>query len=261
LCQVGAWRNVSPVEFYLPQSRPRVYGLFLKQKGPGISHIQSRKEHLESAMALLQRLKVPGPPESLDAVLLRCAATQQEGGAAARQTRAGQPGSSNSRNSPPGSVPARKWQAQHKAWARKKGLTAQQLQDGYDAFKDAAGATLIDRQRESLWLKLVMLRKSRGLEWNRGLLVATVGASVTFLSVRQNLFPCVTPHMVYAILDHGRVSLAGGVTILAMQGVQLREFRIFSFGKEKCGLLRDLGGNAFTANIIAAFLIAGLRFM
>jgi hypothetical protein len=239
-----------------------VYGIFLKQEGPSQSHIQSRKEHLASALALLERLKVPGQPESLKAVLLRSNAimdriAKQCGTGAAPQT--GRPSrSSDSHDSAAGGT---KWQAQHEAWARRKGLTAKDLKEGYDAFKEATGTALIDRQREALWLKLVMLRKSKGLVWQQGLFVATVGASINFLSVQQGLFPCVTPHMAYAILDHGQVSLAGGVAILAMQGVQLREFHQFSFGREKNALLKDLGGNAFTGNIIAAFLIAGLCFM
>lgn len=248
--------------FYLPQSRPRVYGIFLKQKGPSQAHIRSRQEDLAKALDLLERLKVPGRPESLNTVLLRCAATMDhiahQFGTAAPET--GQP-SSHSSSSSHGNVAGTKWQAQHKAWARKKGLTAKELQDGYEAFKKATGSTLIDRQREALWLKLVLLRKTKALQWQQGLFIATVGASIGFLGVRQDVFPCVTPHMAYAILDHGQVSLAGGVTVLAVQGVQQREFHSFSFRKEKSALLKDLGGNAFTANIIAAFLTAGLCFM
>jgi hypothetical protein len=46
--------------------------------------------------------------------------------------------------------------------------------------------------------------------------------------------------------------------LLAMQGVQVKEVKQFGFHEEREPLLRNLSGNAFTANILAAFLLAGL---
>ena len=106
-----------------------------------------------------------------------------------------------------------------------------------------------------------MLRKTEAKDWQEGIFVANVGASIHFLTVMQDIFPCVTPHQVYTVLCNGNIHLATGITVLAMHGIQSKEFYNFHFGKEKCSLLRDLGGNAFTANIIAAFLIAGLCFL
>jgi hypothetical protein len=246
--------------FYLPQSRPRVYGIFLRLDNPSSCHTKRRQEDLAKAWALLTRLQVPGPPEPLSTIMQRCAETVAHCGHQSTATRWLKVGVSSC-GSQEAMAPGAKWKAQHAAWALKKGITNADLQDGYEAFKQAAGTVLNDRQREALWLKLVLLRKTKAVQWQDELLVATVGASINFLSVRQDLFPCVTPHMPYAILQNGQISLAHGITILAMQGIQLKEFHNFAFGREKDSLLRDLGGNAFTANIIGAFMIAGLSFM
>jgi hypothetical protein len=69
---------------------------------------------------------------------------------------------------------------------------------GYDSFMQATGSGLNARQRQALWLRLALLQKAKAIQWQDGLFVANVGASVAFLNVRQDMFPCVTPHMVYA---------------------------------------------------------------
>ena len=55
--------------------------------------------------------------------------------------------------------------------------------------------------------------------------------------------------------------MANGLSILAVQGVQQEEVRSFQLEEEDDALLCDLGGNAFTANIIVAFVIAGALVM
>jgi len=55
--------------------------------------------------------------------------------------------------------------------------------------------------------------------------------------------------------------MAIGLSILAVQCVQQEEVRSFGLAKEDDALLCDLGGNAFTTNIIIAFVIAGALVM
>ncbi len=63
------------------------------------------------------------------------------------------------------------------------------------------------------------------------------------------------------IAQEGNFHNADGFTLLAMQGVQDREVRSFALQNEPSKLLSDLAGNAFAANIIAVFLIAGILVM
>jgi hypothetical protein len=67
--------------------------------------------------------------------------------------------------------------------------------------------------------------------------------------------------MEYLILERGKARLASGFVALAMQGIQRKEISAFELAEEDDKLMRDLAGNAFTANIIAALLLAGMLVM
>jgi hypothetical protein len=67
--------------------------------------------------------------------------------------------------------------------------------------------------------------------------------------------------MASSTLSRGKARLASGFVVLAMQGIQSREVQTFNLAGEDDKLMRDLAGNAFTANIIAAFLLAGMLVM
>jgi hypothetical protein len=55
-----------------------------------------------------------------------------------------------------------------------------------------------------------------------------------------------------------RQILRGGLGALALQGVQGQEVHSFKLGATKGPFLQELAGKAYTANIVAAFLLAGL---
>ena len=94
------------------------------------------------------------------------------------------------------------------------------------------------------------------------MLVLAHGFSISYNTIcRQDIFPCVTPTHTYVILQRGKASLSNGFTALAMQGIQGKEIQSFDLAQEDDTLLRDFAGNAFTVNIIAAFLIAGMLVM
>jgi len=57
---------------------------------------------------------------------------------------------------------------------------------------------------------------------SRDLFAATAGASLDYIQVRKDMFPCVTPHMTYVISDNGQLRLASGFDALAVQGVSSR---------------------------------------
>ena len=77
------------------------------------------------------------------------------------------------------------------------------------------------------------------------------------MSVRSDIFPCVTPKMNYCVLQDGCALKVRGVDILALQGVQNREVDAFKLNALKSAFLQELAGNAFTSNIFAAFFVAG----
>jgi hypothetical protein len=110
---------------------------------------------------------------------------------------------------------------------RKKGMTPKDVFAGMEDFKRAMGTVLLERQQEALWFKLCWLKKRKGFNWQSGRIVATVGASITFMSVRRDVFPCVTPQMCYVVLEDGIPKEVDGRTLLAMQGIQKKEFHQF----------------------------------
>ena len=70
--------------------------------------------------------------------------------------------------------------------------------------------------------------------------------------------PCLRPGNSYLILEQGEAKLAKGPLRLALQGIGTEEAEAFSLLLEEDGLLRQLDGNAFCANIRLSFLIAAL---
>ena len=261
----GGWRNVNSKDFFLPQSRPRVYGLFLRlhSQGLGVQGRGRRDADAATALSLVDRLKVPGPPEPLSTVLQRCRAV----GAASdkpKKRRRAEPEESH-RGPASWDLPREDleggpvWRRDHREFVDNTGLSKEDLQ-GYQAFEDAAKGALQPRAMEGLFLKLACVRKDEGVDWTQPdrITVASVGASLRFMSVRQDIFPCVTPKMVYAVIEHGQLRTAGGLEALALQGVQGQEVHSFKLGATKGPFLQELAGNAYTANIVAAFLLAGL---
>ena len=64
----------------------------------------------------------------------------------------------------------------------------------------------------------------------------------------------------YLVLQQGEAKLAKGPLCLALQGIGTEEVEAFSLLLEEDGLLRQLAGNAFCANVCLVVLIAALLF-
>jgi len=90
------------------------------------------------------------------------------------------------------------------------------------------------------------------------LLVSDCGSSVGWLRVALDMCPCLRPGNSYLILQQGEAKLAKGALCLALQGIGTEEAEAFSLLMEEDGMLRQLAGNAFCANICLVFLIAAL---
>ena len=255
----GDWRNVNAKEFFLPQSRPRVYGMFLRidpkcLDGRGR---ELRDAESKACFDLVERMKVRGPPEPLTVVLQRCEAMRGNQLVPKSAPHEAQPASWEL---PPAKLESDVvWRREHCAFAEKLALRDTELKE-FHAFANAANSAFKPRAIEGLWLKLVSEQRRRGTDWTKELMVASIGASLRFMSVRSDIFPCVTPHMSYAILQDRQLRGVTGVEALALQGIQTKEVRAFKFDttKSNSAKLQDLAGNAFTANVVAAFLVTGL---
>jgi site-specific DNA-cytosine methylase len=258
---VGEWVNVSAKEFFLPQSRPRVYGLFLKLTDLSGVGREQRKRDVAAAVRLIQRLRVPGEPEPLERVLQRCQALQYDGSRdRPKKARRAAHGPCSWDLPPEELADGPAWRREHHHFVQTLSLSSADL-DGFSNFAGAVGDALLPRPLESLWLKLVVMRKEHGSDWSKGVIVASHGASLRFMSVRRDVFPCVTPHMSYTVLTDGEVTVPGGFEALALQGLQTKEVQKFKLRDEKSSFLQDLAGNAYTANIVGAFLVAGIMAM
>ncbi len=103
---VGSWHIVSPQAFHLPQSRSRVYGIFLKRDDFGTASEVERKKDLSRAEDIIKRLQY-GAPEPLKRVLSRLSLQPCKGG----KSREGH---------------GKAWPHQHKAFADAVSLSAEE---------------------------------------------------------------------------------------------------------------------------------------
>jgi site-specific DNA-cytosine methylase len=255
----GEWLKVNSKDWFLPQSRPRVYGLFLRGLDLSPKSRKRRVGDVEAAVKLIEQFKALGSPEELEAVLHRSRnisetasehkETEDTLSAAETWVPTWEMGEALE--------PTPKWRREHYQYAQRMGITKADMED-FPKFLDATKNTLAPRAVEGLWLHLVHLKKTKGHDWSKGFCIASVGASINFMSVRSDIFPCVTPKMNFCALHNGQTLSLRGLDMLALQGVQNREVAAFKLNAQKGSFLQELAGNAFTSNIFAAFLIAGL---
>jgi site-specific DNA-cytosine methylase len=257
----GRWLRVNSKDWFLPQSRPRVHGLFLRLHPTDLS--PKSREHrvgdLQGAVDLIERFKVPGPPELLEAVLRRSRTMSEASEPKPKKSKIKHDADlhfkptwemSEIQDGSP------KWHQEHKEFATNLCMNDDDVRD-FPTFVQTLRDTLLPRALEGLWLHLVHLKKSQNHDWTKGFCIAAAGASIRFMSVRSDIFPCVTPKMHYCVLQDGRALKVRGVDILALQGVQNREVDAFKLNAHKSAFLQELAGNAFTSNIFAAFFVAG----
>ena len=248
---VGDWCLVRPRDFFLPQSRPRVYSIHLKRADFDEASKTARQKDIENAFHILKRMQTTAA-EKLEAVLERVPVSKPQSKASKRGTSGQTRTDAKSSN--------RKWPSAHDKYAEQHGFMPSDRQPPAD-FVSAIGHLMSPRAMDSSWLKLSVACKKAKKDWKDVLAVLPHCFSISFASVRPDIFPCVTPSHKYVILQKGQARMANGLSILAVQGVQQEEVRSFQLEEEDDALLCDLGGNAFTANIIVAFVIAGALVM
>jgi site-specific DNA-cytosine methylase len=252
---VGEWHTVRPRDFYLPQSRNRVYAVNLLRNDFTEASAQIRRADLERAKNLLARM-VLSKPEPLATLLQNCSKyskpikhprkPQGQTMEAARKSK-------------------RKWPEEHDMYAKALGLPVDAYTPPSD-FVQVVSPLIPVRAMNAMWLKLehMRLQSKKGevdFDWKKMLLIAPTTFSIGWGQIRKSMFPCATPGMSYVIVENGQAQLATGLTMMAVQGIQGKEVESFRLDLENDKLLRDLAGNAFTANIIAAYLLAGALVM
>jgi site-specific DNA-cytosine methylase len=250
----GHWDIIDPRNFYLPQSRKRVYGTFLRSGTDlGPKGAAAREADLTHARAIVARAQ-SAEHEPLVTVLDRVAAS-------------GDPDEEQPRRPAPkklgANIKEQKWPARHEAFARKHNLSKAEVKDGADDFEQrTAHLHLTPQAQGGVWLQIVRMRNQRKImDWKTEVLVCSSGASLEWMSIRRGCFPCVTPGMQFILLRKGGAVRVDGRMCLAVQGIQARERAAAHLTQETSRQLQDLAGNAFTANIMCAYLVAGLVVM
>ena len=239
---VGQWRKVSATQFFLPQSRPRVWVLFLKVRGGmGPKAIREHERDLAQAFEFIQSSQTCSH-ESLKRILDRTPMPPH----AHRPQKTGRQGQGWMTSQAP------KFQSKH-------GLSDEEVRRGQDEFLKTTADVLLPRQQSAVWLVLCRLCKKGNIpKWKDGVLVSDCGSSTGWLSVVRDKFPCVRPGNSYFILKQGQPNIAHGLLCLAVQGIGVEEANAFELLLEEDSLLRSLAGNAFSANSCLVFLVAAL---
>lgn len=133
---------------------------------------------------------------------------------------------------------------------------------GLEQFLRATSGALADREQMGLWARLTALRvKGVAPSWNVGCLVASVGSSVSWMSVAREKFPCVQPHKKYLVLQEGRAYIPSSALLLAVQGIQEKEVEAFDLNAESESRLQDFAGNMFTAKLHCLIRVSSCRLM
>ena len=228
----------------LPQSRPRVWGLFFKVCGGfGPNAIATRTGHISRALEFVRKGMCSGR-EPLQTLLTRTPTEPY----AFRAQKA--PSKSSS------------WKDCRAQFQQKHGLSDEDVAVGHDEFLKATDQVMRPREQQALWLELCRQRKKGRIpNWKDYLLVSDIGSSVDWLSVTKGLFPCLRPGNKYIILQYGAPQIARGPLCLAVQGIGKHEAEATNLYFEDDALIRALAGNAFSANICCVFFAAALMFM
>lgn len=259
------WTVVNSVRFFLPQDRERVYAFALKLSDMSDQCATDRRADLAEVMRVFCNLQLTCEPEPLETVLGRSAGaaptinkptrlkSKPDNARATSKPSVVMPEARHKMQDAPLETDVR-WKKQHDAFIKQANLDESAL-EGRESFGEGLG--LADRARDVLFLKLAQ-RKRQGHDWRKEVLVLKPGQSISWCPLSTDKFPCLTPHGPYIFISKGAMRVVSGLDALALQGIQKVEVDKWGLAAEENGLLHDLAGNAMTANVLAAALLAGL---
>lgn len=240
----GRWAKLDALEFNLPQSRPRCYGVFLLRARPDNS---SRSDDIDRALSIIRRLKLLAP-ETLKGFLERNAKHLLD--------HAAQLSKGKNDEEKAGQKKA-KWRDKHDQFVQRHGVRLLASSDRAAFFEQVRAWSLSQREVDAAWLSLSSTENGL-FQWQRESWAIDLNLSLQFGSVRPCL-PClarsskVLIHTPALGLRRPRPML-----LLAGQGIEDKEVNALAgravFGDD--ALLADFAGNAFAANVVGAILVA-----
>ena len=127
-----------------------------------------------------------------------------------------------------------------------------------EVFLKASTGLLSCSQQRHVLMRLAGAKKCGKMpDWRREKFTMNPSESGYRLGLRKKCFTCVLPVHKHIIANHGVLSLADGRTCMAVQGIQGRELQAFSpLAQENTKRQQNWAGNAFTANVCAAYIMA-----
>ena len=251
---VGSWQAEDAKDFYLPASRRRVWGLFLKVKlrGPNpMDAEQKRWDDVSRAISIVKRLRIL-QHEPLPIVLDRLGSSQSlKSAAPTKPTKHAKSLNLLNLNSAHSRTAQKVMKLLH---LEPEDLQSRDLQE---FLATSAGILNQSSQLHVLMRMASLKKKGKVPDWRKEILAFNADESGYRLGVGITRFPCVLPTKNHIIALHGSLVKADGLTCLAMQGIQPKELEAFApISKQTSKRQQDWGGNAFTANTCAAYILA-----
>ena len=251
----GEWRTLNTRKFGLPQSRTRVYGVFvLMTIGFGSSGEQTHKGQLNKIWSFCDRCQIQ-MPESLHSLLLRSDLLAQSEKNDERDTQKKSKGKKGKKGT--------KWKEEHKKFRVNNGLVDDQL-DWHPALKalqqQQQQLNLTERELDASLLALATALKRKGA--STSCFSMPVGDSLHFMKVSTTCHPCLLPQKKYLYIVENKCYVSGKAAILPLmlQGLGPNEINLAGPAVQAltASQAQDLAGNAFTSNIVLAIMLGVL---
>ena len=247
---VGAWEPEDALKAYLPQSRRRTWGIYLKVTMCGPNPLEAegkRRADISRAFSIVKKLRVP-QHEPLETVVGRLGIA---------------PLPAKTRNETQTLLDANMdWTTRPAFQKSLKRLNIMRedllASEDLKAFWEATRSLMNQSCRRHALVRLASLKKKGKVpDWREAVLAFNADESAYRLGVGITHFPCVQPKRLHIMGLNGKLVKADGKVCLAMQGIQSRELNAFPpLSKQTSKRQQDWAGNAFTANVCAAYILA-----
>lgn len=245
----GSWKILNAKTFAVPQSRSRVYGIFVKLSCFGPDDHVRVKEEVASMWSFVSKCQ-QGSMQPLGQFFTKtCGILEPD------KKPKGKKKGRNQKESTAKNVP--KWVQEHEKFKEKHGLSDGTLPDiSKKILSCVADLNLSPREAElGALLMAVALKKHP----DGHVFIGNIGDSVRYCSFKSYVYPCLLPRKKYLYVINSEVAVnTNPVLPLALQGLGRAEMTTFGLDSLSLAEAQDLAGNAFCVNIICAILLAVL---
>ena len=255
LAYFGQWRTLNSKCFGLPQSRSRMYGVFVQlTRGFGPEGKSHHAQQIEKIWKLVERCQRP-EPQSLQSLLEQADFQDDE----SKKKTKSKPKPAMKRPASKKAEP--KWVKQHQAFRKKYQITDTELR--HDAIKmlkkHRESLDVTEREVDASCLRLAI--QLRGGKVNISCMVSNVGDSVGYLRWSSSIHPCVLPAKKYLYVLNGQLftnaDCKSNALYPLLQGLGPTEMELCGLNQKLSGAqIQELSGNAFSSNIVAAIMLA-----